>query len=146
MARADRTRTVRDRLVELAADRRIRYIATGGLSSAVFYIFFTAGWLLTGAWIPYLVMAAIANLLTGLTTYPIYARVVFRATTLSVTGFLRFYVLCLLSLAWALVGLPLLVELAHLPVLLAVPIVIVAAPLLNYQIMKFWTFRPRPGA
>jgi putative flippase GtrA len=91
-------------------------------------------------------MAAVANLLTGLTTYPIYARVVFRATTLSVTGFLRFYVLCLLSLAWALVGLPLLVELAHLPVLVAVPIVIVAAPLLNYQIMKFWTFRPRPGA
>jgi putative flippase GtrA len=143
---ADRAPSLRDRLVVLAGDRRLRYIATGGLSAVIFYALFSAGWVLTGGRVPYLVMSVLVNLLTGLLTYPVYARVVFRATTLSVIGFLRFYLLCLLSLAWAFVGLPILVEIAHLPVLVAVPIVILAAPLLNYQIMKFWTFRHRAGA
>jgi putative flippase GtrA len=133
---------LRDRLTALLHDRRIRYVVTGGIAAVVYYAFFTIGWVVTGGQVPYLVMAVVANLLCAVSTYPLYARV-FHATSLSVVGFLRFYVLCLLSLSWSLVGLPLLVELGHVPVLLAVPIVIAAAPLLNYQLMKFWTFRHR---
>jgi putative flippase GtrA len=44
-----------------------------------------------------------------------------------------------------LVGLPLLIEVAHVPVLISQAVLIVAVPLINYQVHRFWTFRHRPA-
>ena len=127
----------------LFADRRVRYLLVGGVAAVVFYGVFSGGWLLLHHRAPYLAMVLVANLVTAVTTYPLYRRHVFGADGPWLRGFLRFYVVCFGSLIFNLVSLPLLVEVAHLPVLLAQAIVIVVTPLVNYQVNRCWTFRTR---
>jgi len=130
----------------LQSDRRVRYVLAGGTGAVTYYAIFSAGWLLLSQRVSYLVMAIIANFLTAVLTYPIYRLVVFGAVGSWITGFLRFYVTALWALAYALVGLPLLVEIAHLHVLVSLAIIIVTAPLINYQIHRLWAFRQHRGA
>ncbi|MEU7868203.1 hypothetical protein [Dactylosporangium sp. NPDC049140] len=59
----------------------------------------------------------------------------------STSLFARFYVICLWALVFMYVGLPLLVELAHVAVLPAQALLIVTAPLINYRPSKLWAFR-----
>jgi putative flippase GtrA len=132
------------RVVAPFADRRVRYLLVGGVAAAVFYGVFSGGWVLLHGRVPYLVMVLVANLVTAVSTYPLYRRQVFASTGPWLRGFLRFYVVCFGSLVFNLVSLPLLVEVAHLPVLLAQAIVIVVIPLVNYQVNRCWTFRSHP--
>jgi putative flippase GtrA len=124
-------------------DRRVRYLLAGGVAAVVYYGTFSAGWLLGAGRIPYLVMTVLANWVCAVVTYPLYRRLVFRSDGPWLPGFLRFYLICLWSLAFSLAGLPLLVEVGHLPVLLAQAIVIVVSPIVNYQLNRRWTFRDR---
>jgi putative flippase GtrA len=135
--------TVAVALRSISADRRVRYLFVGGVAAIVFYGVFSAGWLLWEGRVPYLGMVLIANIATALSTYPLYRRGVFRATGPWWPGFLRFYAVCFWSLVFNLVSLPLLVEVVHLPVLVAQAIVIVVTPLVNYQVNRCWTFRNR---
>lgn len=130
-------RLVRD----ILADRRVRYLEVGGIAAVTYYGIFSAGWLLSGHRIPYLAMAVIANFLCGVLTYPLYRRQVFQATGPWIPGFLKFYLVCLWALGFSLVGLPLLVEIAKVPVLIAQAIIIVVSPVINYQMSKYWAFR-----
>jgi putative flippase GtrA len=127
----------------LVSDQRIRYLATGGITAAVYYAIFSAGWVLLHGRIPYLVMAVIANMLTAVLTYPIYRVAVFRATGPWLSGFARFYAVFVWGLVFSLGGLPLLVEVVHMNVLVAQAIILVASPLINYQLHKLWAFRHR---
>ena len=115
----------------------VRYVLTGGAATAVYYAVFAAGWLVG---VPYLAMAVLANWITAVVTFPLYRRGVFRSSGPWVPAFLRFYAVCLWSLGVNLVGLPLLIEVARLPVLFAQLLVIVVVPLVNYQVNKYWTF------
>ena len=130
-------------LAGLARDRRMRYLVVGGVSAALYYTLFTAGWLLGRGGIPYLVVAVLANGATAALTYPLYRRGVWQATGPVLRGFLRFYAVTLWALGFTLVALPVLVEWVGLPVLLAQAIIIVANPLINYQLLRFWAFRHR---
>jgi putative flippase GtrA len=127
----------------LASDQRVRYLCAGGVAAAVFYATFAAGWAFLSRWIPYLVIAVGANMITALATYPIYRRIVFRVAGPWLTGFLRFYVLCVGSLLVVFGGLPLLVEVVGLHVLVAQAIVLVGSPVINYQVGQLWAFRQR---
>ena len=129
--------------MRLLADRRVRYVLTGGLSSVVYYLLFAAAWLALSRWIPYLVIAVIASTLTAIITYPVYRNVVFRTGGGVISGFLRFYVVCLWAMLFNLGGLWLLVDVVGLHVLIAQAIVIVLSPLINYQVSRLWAFRPR---
>jgi putative flippase GtrA len=133
---------VASRLVRsILLDRRVRYLFAGGIAAAVFYGSFAGGWLLSGGQVPYLLMAVIANVVTAIVTYPLYRTMVFRAGGPWLAGFARFYLICFGSLVFTLVGLPTLVEIGHLPVLLAQAILVVVVPLVNYQVNRYWTFR-----
>ncbi|WP_433053285.1 GtrA family protein [Dactylosporangium sp. CS-033363] len=123
------------------SDRRVRYVAVGGFSSAVYYALFTAIYLTTRGHLHYLAIPILANLGCALATYPLQRRWVFQSSGPVVSGFLKFYVICLWALAFTYAGLPLLVELAGVPVLIAQAVLIVTAPLINYQLSKFWAFR-----
>jgi putative flippase GtrA len=127
----------------LLDDRRVRYLLVGGVAAVVYYGVFSGGWLLWGGRVPYLALVVLANLVTAATTYPLYRRGVFRAGGPWLAGFLRFYLTCFGSLVFNLVGLPLLVELGRLPVLLAQAVLVVASPLINYQVNRRWAFRGR---
>src|SRR5688572_14535194 len=104
-------------LYELWADRRVRYLFVGGLSVLANYVIFSGVWLASGAHWPYLVVAVIANLATAAVMFPAYRRSVFRADGARRGAFLRFCVVWFTGLGLGLVGLPLLVEGARLPVL-----------------------------
>jgi putative flippase GtrA len=132
-------------LWRIARDRRVRYLFAGGVAAVVFYGSFAGGWLLSGGRVPYLLMAVVANAVTTIVTYPLYRTVVFGSAAPWLSGFARFYVICLGALAFTAVGLPALVEIAHLPVLLAQAILILVVPLVNYQLNRYWTFRHRPA-
>jgi len=116
-------------------------VAVGAVSSAVYYLLFTAIYLTTSHHLHYLAIPVLANFGCALATYPLQRRWVFRSKGPVVAGFLRFYVICLWALVFTYAGLPLLVELAHVPVLLSQALLIVTAPLINYQLSKLWAFR-----
>jgi putative flippase GtrA len=141
---AKQTEARRRRVIRaLAGDRRIRYLVVGGVSTVIYYVTFSAGWLLLSGRIPYLLMAIMANFSTAVVTYPMYRRGVFQYAGPWLSGFVRFYALGFGSMGWSFIGLPLLIEVGHVPVLLAQAMVLVLVPVLNYQVMKFWTFGRR---
>lgn len=130
-------------LARLAGDRRVRYVAAGGLSAIVYYALFTAGWLVLPHRLPYLGIAFVASSVTAVLTYPIYRCVVFRASGGIVAGFLRFYALCLWALLFSMGGLWTLVEAGGVNVLAAQAVIISLGPLINYQAGRLWAFRAR---
>jgi putative flippase GtrA len=125
----------------VSLDRRVRYVAAGGVSAVVYYALFTAGWLLLPHRLPYLGIAFVCSSVTAILTYPIYRRVVFQAGGGLVAGFLRFYALCIWAMLFSLVGLWALVEVGGLNVLFAQAVIIVLGPLINYQAARLWAFR-----
>ena len=129
----------------LAADQRARYVAAGSVGAAVYYGLFAAGWLTLGRWIPYLAVSVLASTFTAVLTYPLYRCLVFRTGGSVLAGFLRFYVVCVWALLFAVAGLWFLVEVAGLNPLIAQAIVIMVGPLINYQAGRLWAFRPRPA-
>ncbi len=122
-------------------DRRVRYLLAGGVAAVTYYLIFSVGWLYLPKWLSYLAIAAVANLLTAVLIYPMYRHVVFHTKGPWFTGFLRFYVTAVWALAYALAGLPFLVEILDVHVLVASAIIIVSSPLINYQIHRLWAFR-----
>ncbi len=131
-------------LQALIDDRRVRYVLTGGGSAAVSYLIFSVTWLLASQWLHYLVVAVWTNLATAVVMYPVYRRLVFKATGPWLAGFFRFYTVFISGLVAGLVGLPLLIEVVGVPVLLAQMIMTVAVPLISYQVYRLWAFRHRP--
>lgn len=93
--------------------------------------------------IPYLVMAIIANLLTAVTSYPIYRKAVFQANGPWLSGFVKFYTVFVWGLIWSLLLLPPLVELLHIHVLISLALAVVLLPLVSYQVNRLWVFRSR---
>ena len=132
-----------DLLARASADRRVRYLFSGGVSAAVYYASFSTGWLVSGGHIPYLLLALMANIFTAVLTFPLYRKTFGGYDGPWLAGFARFYVICFWSLLVVLGGLPLLVEVFGVPVLLAQAVIIVVSPLVNYQLMRLWAFRSR---
>ena len=129
----------------LGGDRRIRYVIAGGIGAVVYYGLFAAGWLALPRSIPYLLVSALASTITAILTYPIYRYLVFRTGGGVLAGFLRFYVVCVWAMLFAVTGLWFLVAVAGLNPLIAQAIVIMVGPLINYQAGRLWAFRPRPA-
>jgi len=127
----------------VARDPRVRYVVVGGVASVIYYSLFSAGWLVGQGRVPYLLVAVLANVATAVLSYPLYRRGVFAWDGPWLPGFLRFYVIGFWSLMVSLIGLPLLIELGHVPVLVAQAILLLVVPVVNYQVNKHWTFRRR---
>ncbi|MEV4130625.1 GtrA family protein [Dactylosporangium sp. NPDC049742] len=127
--------------ITLYNDRRVRYLGVGGVSAVAYYGSFAAVYLLTRDHWHYLVPTIIANFICALCTYPLQRHFVFQSKGPIISGFLKFYVICLWALAFTMLGLPLLVEVFNVPVLISQAILIVVAPLINYQLSKLWAFR-----
>jgi putative flippase GtrA len=127
--------------MRLLGDRRIRYAGAGAVGAVLFYGLFSAGWLVLGHRVPYLLIATLASTLTAVLTYPLYRSLVFRATGPVLAGFLRFYAVCVWALVFSLGGLWTLVEVIGWHPLVAQAIVIILGPLINYQAGRLWAFR-----
>jgi putative flippase GtrA len=129
--------------LRLLRDRRVRYVAAGALSAGTYYGLFSLGWLALAGRLPYPGLVVLVNIATAMVTYPLYRQRVFGASGPFLSGFFRFYVTSLGGLAYFLLGLPLLVEVARVPVLPAQAAMLVALPLINYQVLRRWVFAAR---
>ncbi|GAA2882506.1 hypothetical protein GCM10010517_45670 [Streptosporangium fragile] len=117
------------------------------MTAVVYYCLLGLGLAVTGNSVPYLFPVVVCHLITVVIVYPWYRLVVFRVSGESwVTGYLRFYVVGLSFLGASLAGLPLLVEFAGIPVMVAQGLIILASPPLSYAINRAWTFRDRSAA
>ncbi|MCO5973010.1 GtrA family protein [Actinoallomurus soli] len=124
--------------------QRVAYLLAGAGTAGVYYGLLGIGLLVFGAAMPYLLLAVFSHLVTALLVYPVYRRVVFPVTGRTwLPGFLRFYAVGLGFLATSLVGLPLLVELAGIPVMVAQALLILVSPPSSYVINRGWVFATR---
>jgi putative flippase GtrA len=130
-------------VLRVLRDERVRYLMTGGIAAAIFYSIFLALYFTVGNRFPYVALVLIANTACAFITFRMYRDGVFRTDTAIIPGFVRFYVLGLTSLVGSATIVPLLVEVAGVPVAIAPIIYIAMQPLIFYPINKFWVFRAR---
>lgn len=122
-------------------DHRVRYLIVGAGTNVLYFGLFWLGWHLFEGTLPYLVVTALANLGTAVVMYPVYRGFVFGSSTGWLRGFAKFYTVYLFGLGCSLIGMPLLIEVLHLPVLLAQALMILLVPVASYLLHRFWTFR-----
>ncbi|MGI5287066.1 GtrA family protein [Nonomuraea polychroma] len=132
------------RLASLLRERRITYLIGGALTAAIYYGIVALALSFFGNTAPYLLLVVASHLATVVIVYPWYRLVVFPETLESwLAGYLRLYVVGLSFLTASLVGLPILVELANIPILIAQGVIICTSLPLSYTINQKWTFRNR---
>ncbi|GAA3201993.1 GtrA family protein [Nonomuraea roseoviolacea] len=123
---------------------RLAYLAGGGVTAVIYYGILAAALAATGGRVPYLLLVVASHLVTVVIVYPWYRLVVFPGAGHGwLAGYLRFYAAGLSILSASLVGLPILVELAGLPVLAAQALIITLTFSCSYALHRAWTFRRR---
>ncbi|SNS20789.1 Putative flippase GtrA (transmembrane translocase of bactoprenol-linked glucose) [Streptosporangium subroseum] len=144
------SRTVRDKdsgfgrraLISALSGQRITYLVAGAMTAVLYYGLLGLGLLIAKDGVPYLFLVVVCYLVAATIIYPWYRLVVFRGTRESwPVGYLRFYAVGLSFLATSIIGLPILVGFAGIPILVAQGLIIIASPPLSYLIHRTWTFR-----
>ncbi|GAA4229495.1 putative flippase GtrA [Streptosporangium album] len=131
-------------LLSIFGDRRIIYLLAGVMTAAVYYALLGLGLFVTKDRVPYLFLLAACQFVTSVIVYPWYRLVVFRVSGESwITGYLRFYAVGLSFLAASVIGVPILVEFAGIPIMVAQGLIIAASPPLSYVTHRAWTFSDR---
>ncbi|MFB9627330.1 GtrA family protein [Nonomuraea helvata] len=131
-------------LLSTLVGQRVAYLLAGAMTAVVYYILLGLASMLAENAAPYLVLVAVSHFVTVVIVYPGYRLLVFRISGDSwISGYFRFYVVGLGFLGASLGGLPILVELAGMPLMLAQGLIIAASPPLTYLIHRTWTFRTR---
>jgi putative flippase GtrA len=134
-------------LATLKGDERVRFLIVGGVNTLLGYGLFALLDLTVGRSIGYLGCLFIAYSIATVVAFVLHRRFTFKVdgTGSAVVDFLRFSVVYLITLALNSIALPLLVEVGHIPPLIAQAAITVAATILSYFGHKFFSFR-RPSA
>ncbi len=141
-ARGMHSRFSRRSVMNVLAGNRITYALGGAMTAAVYYALLGLGLLAAKGSVHYLVLIVVSHFATVVIIYPWYRLVVFQYSGDSwLRGYVRFYVVGLGFLGVSVIGLPILVELARIPIMVAQGIVIFLNPPLSYLIHRTWTFR-----
>ena len=145
-------RTPRALIARLLADERVRFLIVGGFNTffgyALFVTFeFTLG-RVVGGWVGDLVSLYCSYAIATVVAFVLHRHYTYRVTG---TGnvfidYLRFVSVYAVSLAINTVALPLLVEFAHVPTLLAQGMIVVVTTLVSYFGHKLFSFRRKPLA
>ncbi|WP_031167236.1 GtrA family protein [Streptosporangium roseum] len=131
-------------LLRALGDQRVVYLMAGAVTAVVYYALLGLGLLVARDRIPYVLLLVACQFVTSVIVYPGYRLMVFRASGKSwLAGYLRFYTVGLGFLVASVVGVPVLVELAGIPIMVAQGLIIVVNPPLSYVAHRIWTFRDR---
>ncbi|MEQ4717331.1 GtrA family protein [Nonomuraea sp. B19D2] len=123
---------------------RAAYLAGGAMTAVIYYGLFACALYGFHDRVPYLAVVVVSHLVAVLIVYPWYRLVVFPGAGGSwLAGYLRFYAVGLAFLAVCAVGLPILVEVAGIPILVAQACVILMSVSVSYVLHRMWTFRSR---
>lgn len=141
---------MKTRLSRLINDERVRFLIVGGINVVFGYGLFVLFELTMGIVIGYLGSLYASYVLGVIFAFVLHRRVTFRAHRTGgsvVLDFVRFASVYVVALVFNTVGLPLLVEVGHLPPIAAQAIIVVITPLITYVGHKYFSFaRPSPGS
>ena len=132
-------------LLRVVRDQRAAFLLVGALNTVIgigwFAVFLvTVGQLWGQPW-GYLAALACSHVLSVLCAFVLYRFVVFRVRGHVLADLWRFETVYLAALAVNAVLLPVLVEIAHLPVLLAQALIVVVTSVMSWVGHKHYTFR-----
>ena len=133
-----------NRIRRLVDDERVRFLFVGGINTVVGYGLFVALDLSVGHWLGYLGCLYLSYVLGVTSAFFLHRRITFRAQAAEGSqwlAFLRFSSVYVVTLVINTMGLPLLVELAHLSPIGAQAIMVVVATLISYVGHKYFSFR-----
>lgn len=129
------------RLNDLVANRGLRFVVVGGVNSAFAYGVFAALQLTLGRVVHYLVVLVLSNIVSILEAFILQRAVVWRVRGHWWRQIIRFSTVYLVVLALNVPLLSLLVEVIHLPVLLAQGLIMAANAIGTFSIHRVFTFR-----
>src|ERR1019366_8993354 len=126
--------------LKVVRDQRVAFLIVGGVNTAVGFVCFAGFLVLLGQKL-YLVALVCAYIVATLIAFVLYRFVVFRVRGHVLADLWRFVTVYLMALAVNLVVLPVLVELAHLPVLLAQALIVLVTSVMSWVGHKHFSFR-----
>jgi putative flippase GtrA len=127
-------------LLRVVRDPRVAFLGVGAVNTVVGYLCF-AGFLWVWGQQRYLVALACAHVVSVLIAFVLYRFVVFRVRGHVLTDLWRFETVYLSALAVNFVLLPVLVELAHLRVLVAQALIVLVTSVMSWVGHKNFSFR-----
>jgi putative flippase GtrA len=127
-------------LLRVVRDQRVAFLAVGGVNTVFGYGVF-AGFLLLLGQSGYLVALVSAYVIAVLFAFATYRFLVFRVRGHVLADLWRFATVYISSLAVNFVLLPLLVELAHLRVLMAQALIVLVTSMMSWLGHKHYSFR-----
>ena len=131
-------------LLKVIRDQRVAFLAVGAVNTVVGFLCF-AGFLVVLGQQRYLVALVCAHIVSVLVAFVLYRFVVFRVRGHVLADLWRFETVYLSALAVNFVLLPALVEIAHLPVLLAQALIVLVTSVMSWVGHKHYSFR-RPAS
>ena len=125
------------------SDQRVRFLTVGGINTVVGYLLFALfdTFLFGNLPFGYLISLVLSYLLAIMLAFVLYRKFVFVVSGRLWLGFIRFVSVYLVSIGANFILLPLLVELANVPPLLAQAIILVATTLLSFFGHRHFSFR-----
>ena len=126
--------------LRMVHDQRVAFLIVGGINTVVGFACF-AGFLLILGKAHYLVALVCAHVVAVLIAFVLYRFAVFKVRGHVLADLWRFETVYLSALAVNLVVLPVLVELAHLPILLAQALIVLVTSLMSWVGHKHFSFR-----
>jgi putative flippase GtrA len=126
--------------LRVVRDQRVAFLIVGGINTVVGFLCF-AGFLVLVGKQRYLVALVCAHVVAVLIAFVLYRSVVFKVRGHVLADLWRFETVYLSALAVNFVVLPLLVEIAHLPVLLAQALIVFVTSLMSWVGHKHYSFR-----
>ena len=127
-------------LLRVVRDQRVAFLVVGAVNTVVGFLSFAAFLLLVGQR-RYLAALVCAHVVSVLIAFVLYRFVVFRVRGHVLADLWRFETVYLSALAVNFVLLPVLVEIAHLPVLLAQALIMLVTSLMSWVGHKHYSFR-----
>jgi len=127
-------------LLRVVRDQRVAFLIVGAVNTVVGYLIF-AGFLALLGQDRYLATLACAHVFSVLFAFVLYRFVVFRVRGHVLSDLWRFETVYLSALAVNFILLPLLVELANLPVLLAQALIVFVTSVMSWVGHKNYSFR-----
>ena len=131
-------------LFRVVRDQRVAFLLVGGVNTVVGFICF-AGFLLLLGQRRYLAVLLCAHVVSVLIAFVLYRFFVFRVRGHLLADLWRFETVYLSALALNFVMLPILVELAHLPVLVSQAMIMFVTSVMSWVGHKHYSFR-RPAS
>ena len=134
----------------LLRDQRVAFLVVGAINTVVGYLPSSPGsWTVGERWgrpWSYLAALACAHVVSVLFAFVLYRFVVFRVRGHVLSDLWRFETVYLSALAVNFVLLPVLVEIAHLPVLLAQALIVFVTSVMSWVGHKHYSFRRRSSS